>query len=321
MNALRGTRPERRTAVSRYELLLRWASECGHGSWSTFREAHDWLFNTGQLEGPQVRATTTIHGMSMLGHIEIDWNDGEWSIAPTSLTILPNAGAHAIVAGARTVEGLRAFWRATDNDDFFAESHSQEWGPDAVYVAANDESAIERLADRLGSNYELCVSERLASMLPSLEEYLAISRSTPAARGYGFDRFDVRFLKWDRATSDEGPGLYRYDLWGRPLFRFVSSAGTHHAVDLALGVHAEIARHGRNEIHYQADSINGTVHVPFAAQLPALQARTAALCTGLMPRLEDRKWAYPNVPRSTAEAIAASLGQKLLVTPRKENAE
>src|SRR6185437_13788391 len=121
---------------------------------------------------------------------------------------------------------------------------------------------------------EVCVSERLAKMLPSLDECLQIARSTPAARGYGFERFNVRFLNWDRATSDAEPGLYRYDVWGRPQFRFVSSATTYHAVDWALGVHAEIARNGRNEIHYRVDSINGTLRVPFAAQLPTLQART-----------------------------------------------
>jgi hypothetical protein len=253
----------------------------------------------------------------MLGHLEIDWDEGEWAIAPTSLTILPNAGAHAIVTGARTHHLLYEFHEATDSDDYFADSHRQDWGPDALFVAAGNEAEVEVLADRLGFHYELCLSERLAKMLPSLDRCLQLSLSTPAARGYGFTRFNVRFLNWERAETDSQPGLYRYDVWGRPQFRFVSTEGTFHAVDWALGVHAEIARNRRSEIHYEVDKVNGTLRVPFAAQLPVLQARTAVLCTGLMPRLQDYKWSYPNVPRATAQAIAESLAQTLHVSDQQ----
>jgi hypothetical protein len=308
----RTKRVDRRGTVSKYELLLRWASECGTGSWLEFREAHDWLFNTGQQEGKQVRATTTIHAMSMLGHLEIDWDVGQWAITPTALTILPNAGAHAILTGARSHGFLAHLAEAVATDEYFAESHRQDWGPDALFVAASDESAIEDLAERLRINYEVCVSERLTMMLPSLQSYLALSKSTPAAKGYGVERFNVRRLNWERVQDDRSAGLYRYDVWGRPVFRFVSDDGTFYSVDWALGVHAEVARAGKREVRYQPESVNGTLRVPFAAQLPALQARTAVLCTGLMPHLEDRRWHYPNVPRPTAEAIASSVGQRLI---------
>jgi len=299
--------------MSGYEAMLRWASEFGQGTWVEFREAHDWLFNIGRQERKQVRATTTIHAMSMLGHLEIDWRSGRWAVAPTALTILPNAGAHAVVTGARAHRLLAELRDATRADDYFEESHRQDWGPDALFIAASDESALEVLAKKVGMNYEVCVSERLAKMLPSLESYLDLSKSTPAAKGYGIERFDVRFLNWERASHDGAPGLYRYDVWGRPEYRFVSDPGIVYSVDWSLGVHAELARTRRREIHYALESVNGTLRVPFAAQLPALQARAAALCTGLMPRLQDRRWHYANVPRSTADAIAASLGQVLVV--------
>jgi hypothetical protein len=320
VNAREGQTAERRGHASKYEVLLRWVSECGTGTWLGFRDAHDWLFNIGQQEGQQVRATTTIHALSMLGHIEINWDSGRWVVAPSALTILPNAGAHAVVTGARTHRMLGEFEQAAADSDYFAESHRQDWGPDALFVAASDEGAIEALAAKLGVNYEVCVSERLAEMLPSLESYLALSKSTPAARGYGVERFNVRFLNWERVQKDGEAGLYRYDVWGRPEYRFVSDDGMFYSVDWSLGVHAEVARSRRREIHYKPDSVNGTLRVPFAAQLPALQARTAALCTGLMPRLQDRKWQYANVPRATAEAIASSLGQALVVDDRgREN--
>jgi hypothetical protein len=304
---------ERRGAVSRYELLLRWASERGSGSWTSFREAHDWLFNSGQQTSRPVRATTTIHAMSTLGHLETDWDEGRWAIAPTSITILPNAGAHAIVTGARTLNWLGAFEEALAEGDYFSEPHQQDWGPDALFIAASDETAVEALAASLNVNYELCLSERLAKILPSLRDYLAISRSTPAAKGYGFERFNVHSHKWFRSERDAQPGLYRYDVWGRPEFRFVASDDSVYAVDQAIGVHAEIARNGENQIRYRRESVNGTLSVPFGAQLPVLQARTASLCTGLMPDLHGGEWHYPNVPEDTARAIAASLGQSLVI--------
>lgn len=301
------------SAPEKYELLLDWISERGAGTWPQFRDAHDWLFNSGQQEGKQTKATTTIHGLSVLGHLEIDWDTGGWAVAPTTLTILPNAGAHAVLCGSRTRALLDAFATATSDSDLYSEAHAQEWGPNALFVAAKDEDAIELLARRLGVTYELCVSERLATVLPALDSYLELCTSTPAARGYGVERFDPRLLTFRRADTESGAGLYRYDLWGRPEFRFVSDDGVYYKVDWALGVHAELRRCGKREIRYMPESVNGTLTVPFRAQLPALHARTAVLCSGLMPKLDNWKWHYPNVPLDTATAIARALGQELII--------
>jgi hypothetical protein len=307
------------SASEKYELLLQWASERGSGTWSQFRDAHDWLFNAGQQEGKQTKATTTIHGFSVLGHLEIDWDSGTWAVAPSVLTILPNAGAHAVLTGARSRHMVEAFTAATSDEDLYSESYAQKWGPNALFVAARDEEAVEVLARRMGIAYELCVSERLAAMLPTLDSYLALCVSTPGARGYGVERFDPRLLKFGRVETDSGPGLYRYDVWGKPEFRFVADDGVYYKVDWALGVHAELRRCGKREIRYNPDSVNGTLKVPFRAQLPALHARAAVLCSGLMPRLDNWKWHYPNVPLETASAIAAALGQALILQePRRE---
>jgi hypothetical protein len=301
------------SAPERYELLLHWVSEQGAGTWPQFRDAHDWLFNSGQQEGRQVKATTTIHGLSVLGHLEIDWDSGEWAVAPTTVTILPNAGAHAILCGSRTRALLDSFATATSEGDLYSEAYAQEWGPNALFVAAKNEDAIESLARTLGVSYEVCVSERLAAVLLPLDSYLELCRSTPAARGYGVERFDPRLLMFRRADTESGPGLYRYDMWGRPEFRFVADDGVYYKLDWALGVHAELRRCCKREIRYTPDSVNGTLTVPFRAQLPALHARTAVLCSGLMPKLDNWKWHYPNVPLDTATAIAQALGQELIV--------
>jgi hypothetical protein len=263
--------------------------------------------------GKEVRATTTVHMLSMLGHLEIDWETDVWAIAPPTLTVLPNAGAHAILSGCRNRQLLSAFEAATQSEDYFSDSHAQDWGPDAVFVAANDERSVEALAQQLGVAYEVCVSERLTTLLPPLDSYLACCKSTPGARGYGVERFDLRSLTFQRAESDSAAGFYRYDLWGRPEFRFVSNERSFYRLDKALGVHAEIARSKTGVIRFEPDSVNGVLTVPFGAQLPALHARTAVLCSGLMPHLNNAMWRYQNVPRATAAAIAQALNQPLII--------
>jgi hypothetical protein len=207
---------------------------------------------------------------------------------------------------------MRRFEHETSEEiaDLYWERVGQDWGPDAVFIAAASEAAVEELAQRMDVAYELCVSERLAQLLPGIDSYLSLCVSSPAARGYGLERLN-RFLMFSSAKADREAGLYRYDVWGRPEYRFVDEAGTFHAVDRALGVYAELRRMGRNEIRYAPDAVNGTLIVPFRAQLPALHARCAVLCSGLMPRLDRWQWHYVNVPLDTARKIADSLGQQL----------
>ncbi len=90
--------------------------------------------------------------------------------------------------------------------------------------------------------------------------------------------------------------------------------GMYYALDRATAIYAELRRCGRGVLQYQRNNVNGTLIVPFHAQLPALQARTAAMCCGLMPALADRYWHYANVPCNTAKRIAESLGQELDIT-------
>jgi hypothetical protein len=293
------------------ELLLDWASERGHGSWQEFRDAHDWLFE-GADRRPQ--PGTTAHAFSILGHLEVDWQEGRWAAAPPVLTLLPRAGEHAVLTGARTRALSNALEAATaDKEDFFCERYPQEWGPDAQFVAGRDETALEGLATGLGIAYEPCISDRLAQVLPPLDSFISLARSTPAARGYGVRRFHVKTLLFAPTDDDSTPGLYQYGVNRRRVYRWHDESGSHYALDFATGIYAELRRSGCNELRYVRDNINGTLTVPFRAQLPALHARAAALCSGLMPSLTRGRWHYPNVPRPTARRIAKSLGQQLYV--------
>jgi hypothetical protein len=301
--------------ATRHDLLLEWASERGSGSWEQFRRAHEWLFPA-QTRPAWMTPGFTSRMLATLGHLEIDWQARRWSAAPPVLTLLPSAGAHALLTGGRTralTDTLEA--ALEEHQDLYGlPPHPQELAPSAVMIACEDETHGEQLAAELGIRYEYSVSERLSEMLPALDDYLALTTSTPAAKGYGVASFNVQSLSWEDAESDARPGLYRYDVYGAPVFRLVDRDDRFYDVDLPVGVYAALSRWGANQLHYLCESVNGTLIVPLGAPLPTLQARAAALCSGIAPARRGRTLAYRNVPQLIAERIARSLDQTLQTT-------
>jgi hypothetical protein len=80
-----------------HELLLQWMSERGSGSWDEFRDAYRWAV-------PDARAGAAhrfMRALATLAHVETDWDAGAWTAAPTVVTLLPSAGGHGLLAGAR----------------------------------------------------------------------------------------------------------------------------------------------------------------------------------------------------------------------------
>lgn len=125
-------------------------------------------------------------------------------------------------------------------------------------------------------------------------------------------RFDPLALRWAPVESDREPGLYEYDVVGRPAFRLLDRDGAVYAPDMVTGIYAALSRWGTNVLRYAPDSVNGTLRAPLRAPLPTLQARAAALCSGLAPLPQDDELAYWNVPRPIAERIARSVDQSLI---------
>jgi len=295
-----------------HDLLLEWMSERGGGSWEQFKTAYDWLMPTRQ-RAEWMTAGFAARMLATLGHLEIDWQARRWAAAPPVLTLLPSAGAHALLTGGRTRTLMDELEIALeDHQDLYAVPPCrQELGPSAHVIACKDETAIQELASDLGISYEYSVSERLSEVLPALDAYLAAATSTPAARGYGVARFDPRTLAFVETESDRQPGLYRYDVYGAPVFRLVDSDDTVYDVDLSVGVYAALSRWGENRLHWFEQPVNGELAVPLRAPLPSLHARAAALCSGLAPRRRHAALVYLNVPSRIADRIARSLDQSL----------
>jgi hypothetical protein len=292
------------------ELLLQWASERGSGSWHEWVSATRWGSDHDAGFAPQQLMRT----LSTLGHLEIDWATHTWAVAPTIITLLPNAGGHGFLTGARTGALTRRLQGEIAEDlEVFIWLQPQSDGPDACLIAADGDGELQKLAEWLGVDFEFSVSERLLTTLPDIDAMLAKRRSTPGVPDFGVRRWDP-YRSWRLADRDDAPGLYEYEHAGRRELRWISDAMEIFRVDLPLGVYAELRRAGRCEdvLKWWGKSINGDLGVPLWAPAPNLHARAAALCSGVAPLRRGKVTLYKNVPLPFAQDLAASLGQNLV---------
>lgn len=262
---------------------------------------------------PAVTAAT----LSRLSHIEVDWRRSTWAATPPVLTVLPDAGGHALLTGARTRALLRHLEEEVSAEgitNLFQDRREQLDAPDAIFIAMDDESDVEQLASGLAISYEYSVADRLSRLLPSLNSVLAVSRTVPPATGFEVKRFDPVALRWTVTSSFTAEGLYEFLLPGYSEYRFKATSG-YFAVDRATGIYADLRRAGRNILKFKKETRNGTLIVPLDAPLPVLQARSAVMCSGLdaYPIFSERIRRFVNVPHRIAARIAESLGQELVI--------
>lgn len=305
-----------------HDLLLTWCSEVEAGTLIDFREVHDWLF-ADMAMAQRPKPNTTIGLMSTLGYLEVDWSRGGWAVAPPVLTLLPESGAICLLTGARSRALIDAVAEVEGNDELSdiapPTRHSQAHGPTAILFPIDSGAALEQLARRLGVRYELCASQRLAAIIPSVDSMLGQCRRSAAPVGFEVKRFDHTRYRWLEADSDSNYGLYKYEAWGPPQYRWRADGHIPLDIDLATGAFAEMRRLNQHVLTFRQLGNSGELLVPLGIPLPTLHARTAALCSGLVPQLVQRRnepWQlkYVNVPRDIAGRIALSLGQ-VLATP------
>lgn len=293
-----------------YERLLYWMSEIGSGGFDQFERSHTWA-----TRGETIwrTAPSALRELSALAHIEINWATREWGAVPPCITLLPDAAGHGLVVGGRTGRLTETLLEELDALDAVAVAHQQRDAPDALYVAADSEHALAEVAGSLGLEYVHSVVEDLATVLPGLDAMSAGRRTHPIVQHYGIERYDFD-ERWLATDADDEPGLYRYDRSGPRAIHYVEASGTRLTVDFGVGVWLESRRQGTNGwIWWHPDAVNGTLDVPMNLPLPALHARAATLCSGLIASLDDGSLRFANVPQWLAESIAKSLDQALVI--------
>ncbi len=284
--------------------VLRWISEVGAGSWVQLRDAI--AFSTAVRRVAVVRPWQMASDLSALGHVDIDWDCGRWSIAPPCLVLAPEMGLCAYLAGWRTKSLLERFDEAADTLDTLPFDVEQGSAPRARFVKCASVEALERVAAHLEIPVVYDPSSQLAE---ATSVHTGRALAAPPPPDEDLDLFDSTNVEWVRVDLPEGPGLYRYELHGRRVFRLL--ADDWYAVDRAAGQLAIL--HGRRDVlrWHPSDRENTTprcASVRRDVSLPALAERALVSSSGLLPRRSGEARTYLNVDPTVADTLGRQLG-------------
>ena len=192
------------------------------------------------------------------------------------------------------------------------ERRPAEHGPETIFVIADAWGALVEAASFLGASFQPRLAFELGSSLSAIAEPDGPALAKPPE---GADVFDVERVRVRRADATPALGLVVQDHFGRREAWWSRGSGWRR-VDLDEGRYLELRRAGRSVLRFAPAGPTGTLVVRLGAPMPPLQARAAALCSGLVPERTTEGEAYVNVPDEVARSIASSLGQEL-ATPRR----
>lgn len=303
------------------DLLLTWLSESGSGTIADFRARAAWLTRTENLDLPESSGGRWLRDAASLGHCEVDWKNGRWSVAPPVVTRLPLADGLAVLVGARRHRLIRAL----DTAGIYVEqarrpgAASDIPAPSTIVIPYDRTRDLEEAAAAIGATYSGCAAAAIARML------LPTTPTTPTAPPAYASQFEQlgTFSPQDwKLTSPRNPGLpdglYREQVSGRWQY-LLRRKGSWYSTDFSVGMFAELARRGETVIRWRPASdqhtMTGTFIVDWGAPLPPLHARTLVLCSGFGPRFGNaaKTALYDNVPRDIATYVASSLGQTMQI--------
>lgn len=302
------------------DLLFRWMSEVGSGAISDVRTRIDWIARTANIEPRTYTSGRWLRDLSSLGHCEVDWAGGRWSVAPPALVRLPSAGGLAVTAGARRPRVMRALedfcgWLPTARRE---PSAGEVPLPATFYVHYTRGSDLQEAADAAGLNVVGHAAERISRALPLTRPRVLTG---PPAYGAPLKRLESIHPRVWQSVSAAQPnhpdGLYSEQVNGKERY-ITRRDGEWFACDLSVGIFAELARRNESALRWRPDpgreSVGtGILFVDWGAPMPALHSRALVLCAGLPPRFGTTATTaiYENVPRGVAARVCTSLGQTL----------
>ena len=289
------------------EDLLRWASERGSGSWAAFRDAAAYCIAARHMKAkPWMLASD----LSALGHLDIDYERGLWSVSPPCLALSPGMGMCAYLAGWRTSFLKRRFDAAADDLDLFPFLVPQRNTAPAVYVKAANFDALQATAERLGAQLVINPSAQLADAV-NVETPSKLA-SPPPVDG-DLEHFSLDALDWERVHNRESDGLYRFEMHGRQAFR-LRREGDWFITDRSQG--QAILLRGRDDVLVWQRGTSDlrrprTVRIPTSISLPIIAERALVSASGLLPKIEKGQRVYVNVSRETADRVSRNLHLQL----------
>lgn len=284
-------------------LLLLYLSELGNGRWTKFTDALKTLSATW-------KPSTHARHLQMLAHVEFDFLSDpiRWSVAPPTLAWLPrhNSSHRTVLCGQRTEPLLAKLQQSAADLDCQINVTPQENNPDAIFIIAKESYQLDAIADQIGIGSEPKSAARIAQCLPHLDDYLPLCPLKAEPHGYGIKQFDLMSKRWAKVDHTSETGLFEYDCVEGRQYRLKIN-GECRQLPRNAGIYALMYHHHLPVMQYDADSHE--LIVPTYANLPALFARSAVLCSGLLPQYDhvNKQRRYQNVSTAVAYSIFTKL--------------
>jgi hypothetical protein len=293
--------------------LLRWVSERGSGSWtelsgviSHLRTARHGEFRQRNLDPVKFRPSQIAAYLAALGHIDIDWRQGRWSVARPTMNVIPGLGLCVVLTGSRTAELEKRLEKAADILDVYPFSVDQFPMPAASFLKCSSLETAKEVAKRFEADLIFNPSRTLVNCMCRIDELplelVPEPRHEDAKMYTPAGRYD-----WSDATQFVD-GLYRIDLSGRVQFRLRRSNGDEvkwYDIERATGQLLILNSLGRKVVRHTVTTEVG--HGVFAVEervsLPIGVERALTLCSGSTAVVSRGERQYDNVPRELAQQI------------------
>jgi hypothetical protein len=293
-----------------WDALLAWCSEIGCGDLARWRAACQYL-----KLAPWPAART----LSMLGHVEIDWNHGRFAAAPTALTTIPGLPGRLLLTGARPYHRIAEFADIAAECELDVDVHRDlchqfNSGPSTAFIDA-DPADGPAFCQAAGIRWSPNSAVQISSLLPEIALDTATVAHRPDDR-FPHARVDPHSFqaRWDKDADEHADGLWLYRAHGRRRRMILRARDAESRMVLDADVAPYLmTRPADADPIVEYRGAHRILIVNAAAPLPALHARAACLCSGRVPIRRDVApgVAYEhhvNVNPQTAGHILSSLG-------------
>lgn len=299
--------------------LLQWASEVGSGKWEALRASAG---HVARKHGLRRKPWLLARDLSMLGHLDIDWEAQDWSIASPTMNVVPGLGLCVVLTGSRPYHLIQRFRDATNDQDVFNFSMRQSRppysAPAAIFAKCASLDVAKEVATRMSAKLVIDPSTALAASMPSLDDQEQLPAAPPDL-DLDTEWFNPYNVEWEECESRGTPmeGLYRQQLTERRRHLW-HEAGRWSKTDLSYGQFRALRNEGQQVMKWTPAATNGgqssRLEVHGNVRLPDIAERALTICDGRMPSLpfgfsNQNYERYSNVSEGVYQAISGKLGQ------------
>jgi hypothetical protein len=286
-----------------WDSILYWLSYLGSGSWAKFKKALAGL--SPFEEETRYDAAQARNRLSDLGCADFFVNGSQnWRVCDPRLVGLTGVPDSAMLTGARSPELIEGLGKAAERRGCAFEIQVGVDGPSRILLLG-DEQRLAGAARDCNLPYRpqeaISMSQKLPLLLrlPSEEEQ--------ELHRWKVRSFDLKSLRWIDDVKLPLSAREYEPSYNRREYYISDRQGKLRRLPKRAAIYASAAFQNIALIEY--DRRKQEMIVPISAPLPEEFARTACLCSGILPRFEQRQLVYAGVTLEVASRLMVLAGQ------------